>query len=313
MVQNALFPNGVSQYAIGGVFIGLGVAVIYLGTGIIAGASTFLESTLSYVSDVPRFQKPKYVASRDWRVLFTLGMVGGAAVYQLAFHGGLWTTQVEWWRLLGGGFLVGVGTRLGKGCTSGHGVCGVGSRVVHLHRQRGDVHGGGNRRRTTDAGPAGDTMSGQSKQGGTLFHLLIVAGGLLFGFGLGFSHMAQPEVVLHFLQFKDFGLLFVMGGAAVVTGTTFAVATRLSGRAPLTGKAYTRRLKSFDRNVIIGGVIFGAGWGLSGICPGAAYASIGIGDFPILFAIGGMFLGAYAQGLWRKLGASEGSMPSQAD
>ncbi len=122
-----LFPNGVSRYAIGGIFIGLGVAVIYLGTGIIAGASTFLESTLSYVSDVPRFQKPKYVASRDWRVLFTLGMVGGAAVYQLAFHGEFWMTQVEWWRLLGGGFLVGVGTRLGKGCTSGHGVCGVGS------------------------------------------------------------------------------------------------------------------------------------------------------------------------------------------
>ncbi|EFW91625.1 YeeE/YedE family protein family [Haladaptatus paucihalophilus DX253] len=108
-------------------FIGLGVAVIYLGTGIIAGASTFLESTLSYVSDVPRFQKPKYVASRDWRVLFTLGIVGGAAIYQLAFNGQFWTTDVQWWRLLGGGFLVGVGTRIGKGCTSGHGVCGVGS------------------------------------------------------------------------------------------------------------------------------------------------------------------------------------------
>jgi uncharacterized protein len=122
-----LFPNGIERYAIGGVFIVLGVAVIYLGTGIIAGASTFLESTLSYVSDVPRFQKPKYVASRDWRVLFTLGMVGGAAVYRLAFHGDFWTTDVQWWRLLGGGFLVGVGTRIGKGCTSGHGVCGVGS------------------------------------------------------------------------------------------------------------------------------------------------------------------------------------------
>src|SRR6056297_114945 len=121
------FPNGISRYAIGGLFVGLGAVVIYLGTGIIAGASTFLESTLSYVSDVPRFQKPKYVASRDWRVLFTLGIVGGAAIYQLAFNGQFWTTDVQWWRLLGGGFLVGVGTRIGKGCTSGHGVCGVGS------------------------------------------------------------------------------------------------------------------------------------------------------------------------------------------
>ncbi|GAA0235356.1 YeeE/YedE family protein [Haladaptatus pallidirubidus] len=122
-----LFPNGVSHYAIGGVFIGLGVAVIYLGSGIIAGASTFLETTLSYVSDVPRFQKAKYLASRDWRVVFTLGVVGGAVIYQAAFHGEIWTTDVVWWRLLGGGVLVGIGTRIGKGCTSGHGVCGVGS------------------------------------------------------------------------------------------------------------------------------------------------------------------------------------------
>ncbi|ELZ29534.1 transporter component, partial [Halogeometricum pallidum JCM 14848] len=52
-----LFPRGVTQYAAGGLLIGLGVTVIYLGTGIIAGASTFLESTLSYVSDVPRFNR----------------------------------------------------------------------------------------------------------------------------------------------------------------------------------------------------------------------------------------------------------------
>ncbi len=122
-----LFPNGIDQYAIGGLLIGLGVAVIYLGTGIIAGASTFLESTLSYVSDVPRFQRGRFVVSRDWRVVFTLGMVGGAAIYQFAFHGEIWTTDVQWWRLLGGGVLVGIGTRIGKGCTSGHGVCGVGS------------------------------------------------------------------------------------------------------------------------------------------------------------------------------------------
>ena len=47
---------------------------------------------------------------------------------------------------------------------------------------------------------------------------LILVGGLIFAFGLGFSSMARPEVVLNFLQFQDFGLIFVMGGAAVVTG-----------------------------------------------------------------------------------------------
>lgn len=122
-----LFPNGVTHYALGGLFVGLGAAVIYVGTGIAPGASTFLESTLSYVSRVPRFNRPTYLASRDWRVVFTVGIVAGAAVYAFTIQGGAWTTEVQWWRLLVGGFLVGVGTRLGKGCTSGHGVCGVGS------------------------------------------------------------------------------------------------------------------------------------------------------------------------------------------
>jgi uncharacterized protein len=135
----------------------------------------------------------------------------------------------------------------------------------------------------------------------SLFLPIIYLGGLIFGFGLAISGMAKPEIVLDFLQFEDFGLLFVMGGAAVVTGITFAVATRSDRVAPLTGDTYKRRLKSFDRNVVIGGSIFGVGWGLSGICPGAAYASVGIGNYPILWAIAGMFLGAYAQGYWRAL------------
>ncbi|EMA26467.1 YeeE/YedE family protein [Haloarcula argentinensis] len=124
-VTAELFPNGISRYAVGGLLVGLGTVVVYLSTGISAGASTFLESTLSYVSDRSRFQQ--YVSSRDWRVVFTLGIILGAAVYAVVYQGGAWTTDVQPWRLLLGGLFVGIGTRVGKGCTSGHGVCGVGS------------------------------------------------------------------------------------------------------------------------------------------------------------------------------------------
>jgi len=134
-----------------------------------------------------------------------------------------------------------------------------------------------------------------------LFMPAIYAGGLIFGLGLAVSGMTRPEIVLDFLQFEDFGLLFVMGGAAVVTGGVFAVATRLNRTAPLTGSEFTRRVKGFDQNVVVGGVVFGVGWGISGICPGAAYASVGIGNLPVLWAILGMFLGAYAQGYWRRV------------
>jgi uncharacterized membrane protein YedE/YeeE len=122
-----IFPRGISQYAIGGVLIGLGVSTIYLGTAIAPGASTFFESTLSYFSEIPRFNRARYLASRDWRITFTLSMVAGAAVYALTLGAGGWTTDVQAWRLLAGGVLVGVGTRLGKGCTSGHGINGIAS------------------------------------------------------------------------------------------------------------------------------------------------------------------------------------------
>lgn len=127
MLVESLFPNGIAHYLAGGILIGLGVATIYLASGIAPGASTFLESTLSYVSNRDRFQQYRFVSTRDWRVVFTLGMVGGGAIYAVTLGDFGWTTAVQPWRLLLGGTLVGIGTRLGKGCTSGHGICGLGS------------------------------------------------------------------------------------------------------------------------------------------------------------------------------------------
>jgi uncharacterized membrane protein YedE/YeeE len=175
------------------------------------------------------------------------------------------------------------------------------------------------RRRESRPGDATSeaTADGGDPDGrGAGFHALILAGGLLFGFGLGVSRMARPEVVLDFLQFEDLGLLFVMGGAAVVSGLAFTVgADLLRGTAPLTGRSYGRRVKSMDRNVLLGGTVFGVGWGLSGICPGAAYASLGVGNWPILWAVAGMFLGAYVQGYARSVlaGAREPTAAVGAD
>ena len=156
-------------------------------------------------------------------------------------------------------------------------------------------------------------MSSGSTGRHPLFMPLVVLGGLIQGFGLAYSGMARPEVVLDFLQFDDLGLVFVMGGAAVVSGLTFFAATRYLDHAPLTGDAYGRRVKSMDRNVFAGGVVFGVGWGLSGICPGAAYASVGIGNLPILWGIAGMFLGAYAQAYWRSRSESPTNEAVTAD
>lgn len=145
-----------------------------------------------------------------------------------------------------------------------------------------------------------------------VFTALIVIAGLIQGFGLAYSQMARPEVVLDFLQLEDLGLLFVLGGAALVAGIAIQIGSRFLDTAPLTGGQYERREKSFDRNVIVGGIIFGVGWGLSGICPGAGYASLGIGNYKILWAIAGMFIGAYAQGYWRTVRSVDADRTSDA-
>lgn len=122
------FPHGIQRYFIGGVFIGIGVVLIYATTSYAPGASSFLESTLSYVTNTPYFHQPSFLETRQWRLVFTLGILSGASTYLVFFMDGIWTTDVQLWRLFLGGILVGIGTRLGKGCTSGHGICGVGSR-----------------------------------------------------------------------------------------------------------------------------------------------------------------------------------------
>lgn len=122
----------------------------------------------------------------------------------------------------------------------------------------------------------------------------VAIGGMLFGFGLALSGMTKQEVVLSFLQLRDLGLLLVMGGAVVVTAAGFRLGPRLF-RRPACG-AFESVRAVFSRRTVIGAALFGVGWGLSGLCPGSAIASLGTGNFPVLIGIAAMFLGAYVQG-----------------
>ncbi len=120
--------------------------------------------------------------------------------------------------------------------------------------------------------------------------------GVLFGFGLAYSAMVKPEVVLSFLRFEDFGLLFVLGGAVVVTAIAYWVLPRIMA-GPVLGGAFGGHPSEMTRGTMGGAVVFGVGWGLSGVCPGPAIAGLGVGNWPLLIAILGMFAGAYVQGL----------------
>jgi uncharacterized membrane protein YedE/YeeE len=123
-----MFPLGIYSYVIGGLIIGVGVSFVYILTGLHSTQSSFYSTTISYFSRIPYFQRKTYLESREWRLYFAASVVLGALIYTLTLSpDGFWTTSIQWWRLLLGGFLVGFGTRLSSGCTSGHGISGVAS------------------------------------------------------------------------------------------------------------------------------------------------------------------------------------------
>jgi len=112
----AAFPSAIPlQGLIGGVMIGLSAAILLLGIGRIAGVSgLFARATGASDSGAPRM-----IA-----LAFTVGLPIGAFVAASVILTPMRMTA-SWPLIIVGGLLVGFGTRLGSGCTSGHGVCGM--------------------------------------------------------------------------------------------------------------------------------------------------------------------------------------------
>ena len=100
---------------VGGILIGLSTTILLAFDGRIAGISGIVNGAIKF--------KPE----ENWRWLFIAGMLGGSLIYEYVFASE--PTPVSSFApvaMIVGGFLVGVGTRMGNGCTSGHGVCGLG-------------------------------------------------------------------------------------------------------------------------------------------------------------------------------------------
>ena len=125
---HTLFPLGWGHYLAGGLLIGCGVAWLFVSTGRVGGMSTVFSSTWSWLLRTPFFQQARFTDSRAWRLVYALGLVAGAALWWwLMGDGQPLQTGVPVWQLVLGGLLVGYGARLANGCTSGHGICGLGS------------------------------------------------------------------------------------------------------------------------------------------------------------------------------------------
>lgn len=117
--------------------------------------------------------------------------------------------------------------------------------------------------------------------------------GLLFGLGLLLSGMANPAKVVGFLDLAgawDPSLALVMAGAIGVAAPGFAAA-RGRGRAWNGEVLDLPTSTAIDRRLLLGGVLFGLGWGLGGYCPGPALVAAGAGHGPALLFVVAMLAG----------------------
>jgi uncharacterized protein len=120
------FPHGWDHYLAGGLLLGVGMSLLFVGTGRIGGMSTVFTTVWSFFSQAPYFRQARFLESRAWRLLYAAGVVLGGVLF-LAFVGVEPPTEVSAWQLAAGGFIAGFGARLANGCTAGHGICGMAS------------------------------------------------------------------------------------------------------------------------------------------------------------------------------------------
>lgn len=112
-----------------------------------------------------------------------------------------------------------------------------------------------------------------------MLNLSALLAGLVFGFGLILSGMANPQKVLGFLDLAgnwDPSLAFVMGGAIGVGVVAFTLARRRK-RSLLGAPMQLPASTEISKRLVLGSLAFGAGWGLAGFCPGPAIVSAAAG------------------------------------
>jgi uncharacterized protein len=125
--------------------------------------------------------------------------------------------------------------------------------------------------------------------------------GFIFGCGLLVSGMVSPAKVLGFLDVLgawDPSLAVVMVAAVAMTSIGFAIARK--GRPLLAGPCEWPTKTAIDAPLVIGAAMFGAGWGLVGLCPGPAIVNLGTLSPQVLAFVAAMLAGMTLHDLWQR-------------
>eukprot|EP00871_Galdieria_phlegrea_P001368 jgi/Galph1/2231/GphlegSOOS_G870.1 len=292
--------------AIGGLSIGLGVAVNAVMLGRVTGISGIVGGMFQLDS------------GWSWRAAFLTGFTIGAQILRRAFPEVLSdkVNIISPWKLVVGGLMIGFGTRLGSGCTSGHGLCGIGrgsrrsvmntiiafssAALVNFATESYSIA-------LSDSGAVQNIFAVNFDAMRTFFSALkpvfmgligvifvsvkglgrnqpvvnkilppIVGAyaGYLFSIGLGYSGMTLPQKILSFLSFRseiwDPSLMFVFGSGLLLSAASFYLLKQERYKPILHAENYIPTRSDIDWRLVVGGILFGSGWGMVGLCPGPA-------------------------------------------
>ncbi|WP_339908985.1 DUF6691 family protein [Symmachiella dynata] len=120
---------------------------------------------------------------------------------------------------------------------------------------------------------------------------------LLIGAYLGIlfikSEVARWERVHDMFLFREAHMYLIISVAIVVAMISMLIIKRFKVKS-IDGKSITYKPKPYHTGVIIGGMLFGAGWAITGACPGPIYAQIGSGEWMALFTLAGALLGMFS-------------------
>ena len=130
--------------------------------------------------------------------------------------------------------------------------------------------------------------------------LIALISGAMFGAGLVVADMTNPARVQAFLDVFgawDPTLAFVMGGAMLPMIWAWLLSRRIR---PVLAAAFPAPMSTIDARLIGGSAMFGAGWGLSGFCPGPALAALSFGGGGVVIFVGAMVAGMFGHGLFAR-------------
>ncbi|KAA8494331.1 UPF0394 membrane protein [Porphyridium purpureum] len=301
--------------ALGGVSIGLAVVANALLFGRVTGNSGALAGAL--------LTRPRIETA--WRFTYLAGLAGAGWIARRQFgckdmFAPDIFESVDKRRMLLGSFLVGIGSAIGNGCTSGHSICGM-SRlstrsiaftlsymttafVTSKLSRSGEAFGLHEQKNPPPlAWPSRDGVIQFAALNAAFVALYALAyrvvaprltkplqkhalhagmslvSGLNFGFGLCVSGMVRPDKVISFLDFDrpwwDPSLAFVMASALTTAAIGFYALKRRGSCAVFGCDLSIPAKAKLDMPLLLGSVLFGAGWGTLGVCNGPLTVAIG--------------------------------------